>query len=95
MATKPRLGIKARVSVPPTKPRSAVPLGMLSLLMLAFGGSLALKAFEERQFADSAILAQQVREVEALAGHVRAELIAYEPVPQWVSGCGFVELKVA
>ena len=76
MATKPRLGIKARVSVPPTKPRSAVPLGMLSLLMLAFGGSLALKAFEERQFADSAILAQQVREVEALAGHVRAELIA-------------------
>ena len=31
----------------------------------------------------------------AAAGDVRAELIAYEPVPQWVSGCGFVELKVA
>ncbi len=76
MATKPRLGIKARVPAPPTKPRSAVPLGMLSLLMLAFGGSLALKAFEERQFADSAVLTQQSREAEALAGHVRAELIA-------------------
>lgn len=76
MATKPRLGIKARVSVPPIKPRSTVPLVMLILLMLAFGGSLALKAFEERQFADSAILAQQAREAEALAGHVRAELIA-------------------
>ena len=49
---------------------------MLSLLMLAFGGSLALKAFEERQFADSAVLTQQAREAEALAGHVRAELIA-------------------
>lgn len=70
------MGIKARVPAPPTKPRSAVPLGMLSLLMLAFGGSLALKAFEERQFADSAILTQQSREAEALAGHVRAELIA-------------------
>lgn len=49
---------------------------MLSLLMVAFGGSLALKAFEERQSADNAILAQQLREAEALAGHVRAELIA-------------------
>jgi len=76
VATKPRLGIKARVSAPPTKPRSAVPLGMLSLLMLAFGGSLALKAFEERQFADSAVLAQQAREAESLAGHVRADLTA-------------------
>jgi two-component system cell cycle sensor histidine kinase PleC len=49
---------------------------MLSLLMLAFGGSLALKAFEERQFADSVILTQQLREAEVLSGHVRAELIA-------------------
>ncbi len=24
-----------------------------------------------------------------------AELIAYEPIPHWVTGCGFVELKVA
>lgn len=44
--------------------------------MLAFGGSLALKAFDERQFADNAVLTQQLREAEALAGHVRAELIA-------------------
>lgn len=57
-------------------PRSAVPLGMLSLLMLAFGGSLALKAFEERQFADTTILTQQAREADTLAGHVRAELVA-------------------
>jgi len=49
---------------------------MLVLLMLAFGGSLALKAFEERQFADGAVLAQQAREAEALSGHVRAELVA-------------------
>lgn len=59
-----------------TKPQGAVPLGMLSLLLLAFGGSLALKAFEERQFADSAILTQQAREADTVAGHVRAELIA-------------------
>jgi len=49
---------------------------MLSLLMVAFGGSLALKAFEERQFADTTILAQQAREADTVAGHVRAELIA-------------------
>ena len=48
---------------------------MLTLLMLAFGGSLALKAFEERQFADNALLTQQLREAETLAGHVRADLI--------------------
>ena len=53
------------------KPRSAVPAGMLTLLMLAFGGSLALKAFEERQFTDNALLTQQMREAETLAGHVR------------------------
>ncbi len=44
--------------------------------MLAFGGSLVLKAFEERRFADNAVLTQQLREAEALSGHVRAELIA-------------------
>ncbi len=49
---------------------------MLSLLMVAFGGSLALKAFEERQFADSTILAQQAREADTLSGHARAEMIA-------------------
>ncbi len=58
------------------KPRGAVPIGMLTLLLLAFGGALALKAVEERQFADSAILSEQTREAETLAGHVRAELIA-------------------
>jgi two-component system cell cycle sensor histidine kinase PleC len=58
------------------KARNAVPVGMLSVLMLAFGGALALKAFEERQSADASILAQQTREAETLAGHVRADLIA-------------------
>ncbi|HEX5007637.1 MAG TPA: hypothetical protein VFV70_11020, partial [Hyphomonadaceae bacterium] len=58
------------------KSRNAVPVGMLSVLMLAFGGALALKAFEERQSADNASLIQQTREAETLAGHVRAELIA-------------------
>ncbi|HEV7689357.1 MAG TPA: PAS domain-containing protein, partial [Hyphomonadaceae bacterium] len=58
------------------KPRGAVPIGMLVLLLLAFGGALVLKAVEERQFADSTILSQQTREAETLAGHVRAELIA-------------------
>lgn len=76
MATGARPRINARIPAPQKKPRSAVPLGMLVLLMLAFGGSLALKAFEERQFADGAVLAQQAREAEALSGHVRAELVA-------------------
>lgn len=49
---------------------------MLSVLMLAFGGALALKALEERQSADATLLTQQQREAETLAGHVRAELIA-------------------
>lgn len=69
-------GIGTGTKPPENKPRRAVPVAMLSLLMIAFGGSLALKAFEERQFADNAILTQQLREAEALAGHVRAELIA-------------------
>ncbi len=60
----------------PKKPRSAVPIGMLAVLLLAFGGSLALKALEERQFADATILHQQAREAETLSGHVRAELIS-------------------
>ena len=51
---------------------------MLTLLMLAFGGSLALKAYEERQFADNSTLVQQAREAEALAGHVRAELVGLQ-----------------
>ncbi len=57
------------------KPRGA-PVRLLAILMLAFGASLALKAYEERQSADIAILNQQAREAEVLAGHVRAELIA-------------------
>jgi len=31
----------------------------------------------------------------ALPKNVSAETIAYEPIPHWVTGCGFVELKVA
>src|SRR5690606_27870688 len=54
----------------------AVPVRLLVILMLAFGASLALKAFEERQSADTATLRQQAREAETLAGHVRAELVA-------------------
>ncbi|RYY98448.1 MAG: hypothetical protein EON61_19255, partial [Alphaproteobacteria bacterium] len=49
---------------------------MLTVLMLAFGGALALKAFEERQFSDTTTLIQQQREADALAGHVRAELMS-------------------
>jgi two-component system cell cycle sensor histidine kinase PleC len=49
---------------------------MLGVLLAAFAGSLALKAYEERQFSDNSILIQQSREAETLAGHVRAELIA-------------------
>ena len=67
--------VKTRAKPSGKKPRRAVPVAMLSLLMLAFGGSLVLKAFEERQFADNALLTQQLREAETLAGHVRAELI--------------------
>lgn len=73
MGTRASRGPKAQ-SAP--KPRGAVPVGMLCVLMLAFGGSLALKALEERQSSDSVILTQQTREAETLAGHVRAELIA-------------------
>jgi two-component system, cell cycle sensor histidine kinase PleC len=57
-----------------TKPRGAVPVGMLAVLLTAFGGALGLKAFEERQSADNTLLIQQSREAEALAGHIRAEL---------------------
>ncbi|HVY89216.1 MAG TPA: PAS domain-containing sensor histidine kinase [Hyphomonadaceae bacterium] len=49
---------------------------MLSVLLAAFGGALVLKALEERQASDNAVLTQAAREAEALAGHVRAELIA-------------------
>jgi two-component system cell cycle sensor histidine kinase PleC len=49
---------------------------MLAVLLAAFGGALGLKAWEERQSADNATLVQQAREAEALAGHVRAELIS-------------------
>jgi two-component system cell cycle sensor histidine kinase PleC len=49
---------------------------MLTLLMLAFGGALALKAVDERQTADEAILSQQLREAEALASHIRADLVS-------------------
>ena len=76
MGSRSRKAVKAHVKSADTKLRQAVPVAMLSLLMLAFGGSLALKAFEERQFADNAALTQQLREAETLAGHVRAELIA-------------------
>lgn len=75
MGTRVPGGGKARVAAP-KQPRSAVPAGMLTILMLAFGGALALKAFEERQSADNSTLLQQQREAEALAGHVRAELIS-------------------
>jgi two-component system, cell cycle sensor histidine kinase PleC len=75
LGTRASKGGKAHTAAS-KKPRSAVPIGMLTVLMLAFGGSLALKAFEERQFADNATLNQQQREAEALAGHVRAELIS-------------------
>ncbi|MDZ4759690.1 MAG: PAS domain-containing sensor histidine kinase [Alphaproteobacteria bacterium] len=56
-------------------PRKVVPAGMLVLLLAAFGGALGLKAWEERQSADAATLAQQGREALALASHVRAELV--------------------
>ena len=76
LANRARKVATTRVKPSDPKPRRVVPVAMLSLLMLAFGGSLALKAFEERQFADNAVLTQQLREAEALSGHVRAELIA-------------------
>lgn len=31
----------------------------------------------------------------ALPVNAKAETIAYEPIPEWVTGCGFVELNVA
>ncbi len=49
---------------------------MLAVLMIAFGGALFLKAFDERQSTDTSTLVQQQREAEALAGHVRAELMS-------------------
>jgi two-component system cell cycle sensor histidine kinase PleC len=58
------------------KPRKAVPKAMLVVLLAAFGGALALKAWEERQSADTAILTQQSREAVAVASHVRAELVS-------------------
>ncbi|MEP7209219.1 MAG: HAMP domain-containing sensor histidine kinase [Alphaproteobacteria bacterium] len=49
---------------------------MLAVLFVAFGGALTLKAWEERQSADTAILTQQSREAVAVASHVRAELVS-------------------
>jgi len=75
LGTKASKGGTTRVDAH-KKPRSAVPVGMLSVLMIAFGGALALKAFEEREFSDTSTLVQQQREAETLAGHVRAELMS-------------------
>jgi two-component system cell cycle sensor histidine kinase PleC len=66
---------KGKVGKAELKPRKAVPKAMLAVLLVAFGGALALKAWEERQSADSAILTQQSREAVAVASHVRAELV--------------------
>ncbi|MEQ1784883.1 MAG: hypothetical protein ABMA14_26345, partial [Hyphomonadaceae bacterium] len=60
MANRARKVGATRVKPSDTKPRRVVPVAMLSLLMLAFGGSLVLKAFEERQFADKALMTQQL-----------------------------------
>ena len=67
---------KAKAIKAAVKPRQAVPKAMLAVLLTAFGGALALKAWEERQSSDTAILTQQSREAAAVAGHVRAELIS-------------------
>ena len=67
---------KAKASEAAVKPRKAVPKAMLAVLLAAFGGALVLKAWEERQSADTAILTQQSREAAAVASHVRAELIS-------------------
>ncbi|MBI1361981.1 MAG: hypothetical protein GC155_17025, partial [Alphaproteobacteria bacterium] len=49
---------------------------MLVLLVAAFGGALALKAWEERKDADRAILVEQSRNALAISGQVRAELVS-------------------
>jgi two-component system cell cycle sensor histidine kinase PleC len=66
---------KGRTS-PRAEPVKTVPVGVMTLLLIAFGGALALKAVEDRQSAEAAILAQQSNEALALAGYVRAELTA-------------------
>jgi two-component system cell cycle sensor histidine kinase PleC len=49
---------------------------MLVLLLAAFGGALGLKAWEDRQSADLAKLAQQASDARAVAGELAAKLVA-------------------
>ena len=51
-------------------------MGMLVLLLVAFGGALGLKAWEERQSADHAKLARQGSDARAVAGELAAKLVA-------------------
>jgi two-component system, cell cycle sensor histidine kinase PleC len=47
---------------------------MVSLLLAAFAGALGLKAWDERQTSDAAILSNQMRLAEDLSGRLEAEL---------------------
>lgn len=67
---------KADAGTAGTRPRDAVPRVMLGVLLAAFAGALALKAWDEHQTADTATLLQQSREAIAVASHVRAELVS-------------------
>lgn len=51
-------------------------MGMLVLLLVAFGGALGLKAWEDRQSADLAKLSQQASDARAVAGELAAKLVA-------------------
>ncbi|MBB34020.1 MAG: histidine kinase [Hirschia sp.] len=72
---------KAKIKKAPAKDaqtrdvHTPIPSRVLTVLLIAFGGALGLKAWEERRASDDAHAAQQARESMAIASIARAELV--------------------
>ena len=61
---------------------SPIPVRVLGLLFVAFGGALGLKAHEERRASDDALKAQQIRESMTVASMARAEIVRIQTAYQ-------------
>ncbi len=53
-----------------------VPVRVLTLLFIAFGGALGMKAWEEHRTHQEVMLSQQVTEAAAVAGYTRSEILS-------------------
>ena len=76
---------KAKIKKAPAKDaqtrdvHTPIPSRVLTVLLIAFGGALGLKAWEERRASDDAHAAQQARESMAIASIVGSP----QPSPVW------------